>query len=59
MYAGDNASETELEQLDKEGRDEDRWITAKGIVNAWSEPDAQEKIKSFVEIFKSGACHIV
>ena len=58
--AGDSASETGfIEQLDKEDRAEDRWITAKDIVNAWSEPDAQEMIRGFVEMFKSGACHIV
>ncbi len=58
--AGDSASETEfIEQLDKEDRAEDRWITAKGIVNAWPEPDAQEIVKGFVEMFKSGACHVV
>ncbi|MHC5140380.1 MAG: hypothetical protein ACYSOF_10970 [Planctomycetota bacterium] len=58
--AGDSASETGfIEQLDKEDRDEGRWITAKGIVNAWSGLDAQERIKDFVEMFKAGACHIV
>ena len=52
--AGDSTSETELiEQLD-----EDCWITAKGIVNAWSGLDAQEMIRGFVELFKTGACHI-
>ena len=57
--AGDSSSETEfIEQLDKEDRAEDCWITAKGIVNAWSGLDAQEKIKGFIELFKSGACHI-
>ena len=57
---GGSASETGfIEQLDKEDRAEDRWIAAKDIVDAWSEPDAQEMIKSFVEMFKSGACHIV
>ena len=46
--AGDSGSETEfIEQLGKEDRD--RWITAKGIVNAWSRLDAQEKIKGFID----------
>ena len=58
--AGDSASETGfIEQLDKEDRAEDRWITAKDTVNAWSGLDAQEMIRGFVEMFKSGACCIV
>lgn len=57
--AGDSASETGfIEQLDKEDRAEGRWIAAKDIVNAWSEPDAQEMIRGFVKMFKAGACHV-
>ncbi len=57
--AGDISIETEvLEGLDEGGCDEEYLVARKNLINAWSGLDAQEKIKGFIELFKSGACHI-
>lgn len=57
--AGDISIETEvLEGLDEGGYDEDYLVDIKNHIDAWSGPYAQEKIKGFIELFKSGACHI-
>ena len=57
--AGDSTSETEaLEGLDEGGCDEDYLVARKYRINVWSGLDAQEMIRGFIELFKSGACHI-
>jgi len=58
--SGNRNSEMEVtEELDELSWDDDPWITREDLINAWSEFDAQETIKGFIELFKSGTCYIV
>ena len=45
-----------IKELDEGGWDEDSLVVRKNLIDAWSELDAQEMIKGFIELFKSGAC---
>ena len=57
--AGDISIETEVLEGSGEGSyDEDYLVARKIHIDAWSGPYAQEKIKGFIEMFKSGACII-
>ena len=57
--AGDISIETEVLEGSGEGSyDEGYLVDIKNHIDAWSGPYAQEKIKGFIEVFKSGACII-
>ena len=47
------------EELDNGNCDEDYLVSRKDLINAWSGLEAQEMIKGFIKLFKSGACNIV
>jgi len=48
-----------LEELDDGGWDGNFLVDRKNTIDAWSGLDAQERIRSFIDLFKSGACNIL
>jgi hypothetical protein len=58
--SGNRASEMgTVEELDEDGWDEESLVVRKMVIDGWSDLDAQEVIKGFIELFNSGPCYIL